>query len=289
MRRDTACISGEKAVCMKKGMIVVRGGGDLATGTIHRLWSAGFPVLVLETPRPAAIRRQVSVCEAVYDGEAIVEGMRAVRIADCGEAARIIGKGDVPILVDPEGESIRQLRPMAVVDAILAKVNLGTRRDMAPLTVALGPGFEAGVDVDRVIETKRGHDLGRIICRGCACPDTGIPGDVGGHTSERVIHAEKAGVFRNTCRIGDSVEIGGEIAQIECGDGESHPVLAGIPGIVRGLLRDGYPVREGLKIADIDPRREELENCFTISDKARCIAGSVLELCVAFDGVTIFT
>lgn len=282
MRRDTARIYGKEELCMKKELIIVRGGGDLATGTIHRLWSAGFPVLVLETLNPAAIRRQVSVCEAVYDGEAVVEGMKAVRIKDPCEAAQVIKKGEVPVLIDAEGESIEKLKPGVVVDAILAKVNLGTRKGMAPLTIALGPGFEAGIDADCVIETKRGHDLGRIIRQGSAFPNTGIPGNIGGYSKERVIYSEHAGIFRNICKIGDIVEAGEEIARIECKDGDSYMVLATLNGMIRGLLRDGYLIPKGFKVADIDPRKEELKNCFTISDKARCIAGSVLELCTAF-------
>ncbi len=282
MRRISDRISGKENLQMRRGLVVVRGGGDLATGTIHRLWSAGFTVVVLEISSPAAIRRPVSVCEAVYDGETVVEGMRGVRISDCREAAAVIEKGSVPVLIDPDGESIKTLKPSVVVDAILAKVNLGTRKGMAPLTIALGPGFEAGVDTDYVIETKRGHDLGKIICQGTALPNTGIPGDIGGYTDKRVIRSRQAGVFRNVCKIGDIVEAGQEIARIECKAGESYTVIATITGIVRGLLRDGYHVTKGFKVADIDPRKEELKNCFTISDKARCIAGSVLELCVAF-------
>lgn len=284
MRRHTACISGKETVRMKKGLIIVRGGGDLATGTIHRLWAAGFPVLVLEIPEPAAIRRQVSVCEAVYEGEATVEGMKAVRIAHCREAAHIMKEGNVPVLTDPKGESIWRMRPMVLVDAILAKTNLGTSRDMAPLTIALGPGFEAGADVDYVIETKRGHDLGRIISQGRALPNTGIPGNIGGYRAERVIYSEKAGVFRNVRKIGDMAEKGEVIGRIEGENGEEHMVRAPLTGIVRGLLRDGYGIPKGFKVADLDPRKEELRNCFTISDKARCIAGSVLQLCAAFMG-----
>lgn len=265
---------------MKKNLILVRGGGDLATGTIHRLWSAGFPVLVTETGHPAAIRRQVSLCEAVYDGEAVVEGMRGVRIDRIEEAYDVIRRSDVPVLVDPAGESIWKLKPAVVVDAIIAKKNLGTCRGMAPLTVALGPGFEAGKDVDVVIETKRGHNLGRVIRSGSAVPNSGIPGNIGGYTKERVLHAAEAGIFHNICKIGDIVETGARIAWIETDAGEHVFVNAGIPGIVRGLLREGYRVKKGFKIADIDPRKEELANCFTISDKARCIAGSVLEVVV---------
>ncbi len=265
---------------MKSSWIIVRGGGDLATGTIHRLWSCGFKVLVLETKMPAAIRRQVSVCEAVYDGEAIVEGMKAIRIFSWEQAEKIIESGAVPVLVDPEGASIDMLHPRVVIDAILAKRNLGTHREMAPLTIGLGPGFCAGKDVDVVIETKRGHDLGRVIYSGMAAPNTGIPGMVGGYAKERVLHAPVEGAFKGYAGIGDIVEAGAPVAAVIGNDGTATSLTAGFSGIVRGLLRDGYPVTKGFKVADIDPRKEELANCFTISDKARCIAGSVLEVVV---------
>ena len=242
----------------RDSLIIVRGGGDLATGTIHRLWSAGLRVLVLETEHPAAIRRQVSLCEAVYEGETTVEGLRAVRISKQEEAEAVWAQNAVPVLIDPKGESIRTLKPDVVVDAILAKKNLGTTREMAPLTIALGPGFTAGQDVDVVVETKRGHKLGRIIREGAATPNTGVPGV-----------------------IGDFVEAGEAIAKVETPAGEEVLVKTQIAGILRGLLRDGYPVVPGFKVADVDPRKTELENCFLISDKARCIAGSVLELVVA--------
>ncbi|MGI6117430.1 MAG: selenium-dependent molybdenum cofactor biosynthesis protein YqeB [Bilifractor sp.] len=264
---------------MKKDhLIIVRGGGDLATGTIHTLWSAGFPVLSLEAARPAAIRRQVSICEAVYEGVARVEDMEAVRIRDVSETASVWREGKVPLLVDPEGDSIRLLHPDAVVDAILAKRNLGTTRDMAPLTVALGPGFTAGKDVDVVIETMRGHNLGRIIREGSALPNTGIPGNIAGFSEERVMHAPADGVLFGVHQIGDFVEKGTPIARIRTSSGKEVPVNASLSGIIRGLIRDNYPVTEGFKVADIDPRKSEYENCFTISDKARCIAGSVLQV-----------
>ena len=260
---------------MKSSWIIVRGGGDLATGTIHRLWSCGFKVLVLETKMPAAIRRQVSVCEAVYDGEVVVEGMKAIRIFSWEQAEKIIESGAVPVLVDPEGASIDMLHPRVVIDAILAKRNLGTHREMAPLTIGLGPGFCGGKDVDVVIETKRGHNLGRVIYSGMAAPNTGIPGMVGGYAKERVLHAPVEGTFKGYAGIGDIVEAGAPVAAVIGNDGTATPLTAGFSGIVRGLLRDGYPVTKGFKVADIDPRKEELANCFTISDKARCIAGSV--------------
>lgn len=273
----------------KKDLIVVRGAGDLATGTIHRLKKAGFRLLVLEAEHPAAIRRQVALSEAAYAGSARVEDVEAVRMdVDLAEKKnrkelleqemeQIWKKDGVPVLVDPAGLSIAALRPAVVVDAILAKKNLGTTKEMAPLVIALGPGFTAGEDVDVVIETKRGHNLGRVIRSGSAVPNTGIPGIIGGYGKERVMHAQAEGILRNVASIGDIVEARAVIAEIETENG-TVPVEASLSGLLRGLIRDGYPVTKGFKIADIDPRKEELQNCFTISDKARCIAGSVLEV-----------
>ena len=258
-------------------LVIVRGAGDISTGTIHRLFRAGFPVLALESERPSAIRRRVAFSEAVYDGTATVEGVTAMRIDEPEEAGDALARGRVPLLVDPAGESIRRLRPAAVVDAILAKRNLGTSMDMAPLTVALGPGFEAGRDVHYVIETMRGHDLGRIIASGSAAPNTGVPGVIAGYGIERVIHAPAAGVFRMRRDIGSVVEAGEAVGSITTPEGEV-PVCAKIAGLLRGILRDGYPVPKGFKLADVDPRLDQRKNCATISDKARCIAGSVLEL-----------
>jgi xanthine dehydrogenase accessory factor len=203
--------------------------------------------------------------------------MTAVK-ADAVEAAKkIIEDGNVAVLIDPKGELINKFKSRVVVDAIIAKKNLGTHIDMAELTIALGPGFTAGVDVDYVVETKRGHNLGRIIDKGSAVPNSGIPGNIGGYTTERVIHSPADGRLSIVHNIGDVVEKGDVIATIatECGTVE---VYASLTGIIRGMIRNGYPVSKGLKIADIDPRREELKNCFTISDKARCIGGSVLQL-----------
>ena len=260
--------------------VIIRGAGDISTGTIHRLFSAGFAVLALESARPSAIRRRVAFSEAVYDGAATVEGVTAVRIADIEQVEATLARGEVPLLVDPEGACIRQLKPSTVVDAILAKRNLGTSMDMAPLTVALGPGFEAGRDVHYVIETMRGHDLGRIIASGSAAPNTGVPGVIGGYGIERVIHAPAAGVFHMRRDIGSLVEPGEAVGSIAAPEGEI-PVCAKIAGLLRGILRDGYPVSKGFKLADVDPRPDQLKNCTTISDKARCIAGSVLELVTA--------
>ena len=270
----------------KKILIICRGGGDLATGIVHRLFRAGFSVLVLETDSPAAIRRQVSFSEAVYDGTATVEGVTAERIASANRASvdHVLEEGRVPLLVDPEGSSIPLLKPDIVVDAIIAKTNLGTAKEMAPLVIGVGPGFTAGEDVDLVVESMRGHNLARIFTTGSALPNTGIPGNIGGFTKERVLHAEAAGYMKNIRQIGDIVEKGEEIARIyekmtEDGtfSGSYVSVEASISGMIRGLIREGYHFQKGFKIADIDPRESELANCFTISDKARSIGGSVLE------------
>lgn len=259
-----------------KDLIIVRGGGDLATGTIYKLKKSGFPVLILEVAQPSAIRRNVAFCEAVYQGTQTVEDMTCYLAESFDQAQQFLREGKLTVLVDPLGESVPKLQPMAVVDAILAKKNLGTNRDMAPITVALGPGFLAGQDADAVVETKRGHNLGRVFWSGSAAPNTGIPGIIGGYGKERVIHCPAKGILRNVKHITDTVSKGDVIAVVETENG-TVPVKATLDGILRGLIRDGYPVEVGFKMADIDPRAEEYDNCFTISDKARCIAGGVLE------------
>ena len=311
-------------IIKKNLLIICRGAGDLATGIIHRLHRAGHRVIALETDYPAAIRRQVSFCEAVYDGSAAVEGVTARLVPaltdaetdtetysgendtpaahivsekwDSSAIEAVLEAGEVPLLIDPKGESIALLKPDVVVDAIIAKKNLGTTINMAPLVIGVGPGFTAGQDVHLVIESMRGHNLARIITDGMAQPNTGVPGNIAGFTSERVIHAPAAGYIHDVRKIGDIVQKGDEIARIYP-DKESYdnalseyvPVNATITGIIRGLIREGYYFREGFKIADIDPRESELTNCFTISDKARSIAGSVLEAVSAFEhGVKIY-
>ena len=259
-----------------KDLIIVRGGGDLATGTIYKLYKCGFPILILEVSMPSAIRRNVAFSEAVYQGMHTVEDVTCYRAESIAEAESLLQEGKLVVLVDPKGDSISQLKPVAVVDAILAKKNLGTHKAMAPITVALGPGFTAGEDVDAVIETKRGHNLGRVLWQGSAIPNTGIPGIIGGYGKERVIHSPAEGILRNVCKITDTVKKGEEIAVVETANGNVS-VVASLDGLLRGLIRDGYPVTKGFKIADIDPRTEEYQNCFTISDKARCIAGGVVE------------
>lgn len=256
----------------KENIVIVRGGGDVATGTIHRLHRCGFRVLVLETTTPTAIRRTVSFCEAVYDGETTVEDVTAVHVDSTGQCEEIWQADKVAVYIDLPGECIPGLQPIAVVDAILAKKNCGTRIDMAPVTIGLGPGFNASDDVKAVIETARGHNLGRVIYGGKASANSGIPGEIKGYGKERVIYAETAGPLQIIKDIGSTVSKDEVIAMT--GD---TPVKASIDGLVRGMIRENFQVHQGLKIADIDPRREELDNCYTISDKARCISGGVLE------------
>ena len=264
-------------------LVIIRGAGDLATGTIHALVSAGYPVVALEVPQPSSIRREVSFSEAVYEGEKSVEGITAVLAKDAQEALTLAAEGTPAILVDPACDILETVRPAVLIDAVLAKRNLCTHRDMAPLTIALGPGFEAGVDVDFVVETMRGPALGRVIEKGCALPNTGIPGLVGGFAAERVIHAPASGILQAVRKIGDCVEKGETIAVIEPISAlrqaqGTFSVTASLTGVLRGLIRDGYPVAEGLKIADIDPRPDSYPLCFQISDKSRCIAQSVLTI-----------
>lgn len=253
-------------------LVIVRGGGDIATGTIHRLHKCGFSVLVLETKAPSSIRRNVSFSEAVYEGEVSIEDVTAKHVTTLEEALHCFENSTIPVMIDEEATIINQLRPSILIDAILAKKNLGTNRSMAEITIALGPGFCAGQDVDAVIETMRGHNLGRIIYTGTAMEDTKTPGNIGGYTTERVMYSPVAGSICNIKNIGDLVAKDEVIATID-----ETPIKASIPGILRGIIKNGYYVPKGFKIADIDPRYSEQANCFTISDKSRCIAGSVLE------------
>jgi xanthine dehydrogenase accessory factor len=259
--------------------VVVRGAGDLATGCILRLVRAGFKVAALESARPSAIRRTVSLSEAIYEGTAEVEGVRSVRV-ETFEAWRAALEacgptGPVPLLEDPEGKALSRFHPLVLVDAILAKRNLGTHRGLAEVVVALGPGFEAGIDAHAVIETNRGHHLGRVILQGGAEPNTGIPGLIAGIGLERVLHAPVAGRVENLKCIGDRVQMGEPILALQGPEGRVL-VPASLDGILRGLIRSGYEAKAGLKVADIDPRCVR-EHCFTVSDKARAIAGGVLE------------
>ncbi|MDA0081772.1 selenium-dependent molybdenum cofactor biosynthesis protein YqeB [Brachyspira hyodysenteriae] len=259
-------------------LVIVRGAGDLATGIVYSLYKAHFKVIVLDTQYPSSIRRKVALSEAVYDGESKVEDIEAVLVKSYEEALNIITNKDykkIPILIDPNCDILKNIKPTFLIDAIIAKKNLGTNKSMAKYTIALGPGFTAGKDCDIVIETMRGHNLGRMYLEGEAIPNTGIPGNIGGKEAERVIHASSDGIIENVKNIGDFVKEKEVIAYIN-NNNEKIEVLATFDGLLRGIIRDGFKVHKGLKIADIDPRKSEYDNCFTISDKARNLGGSVL-------------
>lgn len=256
-------------------LVVVRGGGDLGTGVAHALHRAGCRVVVLEAERPRAVRRAASFAEAVYSGRTTVEGVEAalVRAADLPAALVAAAAEDsagVPVVVDPDGALLRALAPDAVVDARMAKRNLGTSRADAAVTIALGPGYEAGRDVDIVIETNRGPALGRIIERGAAEPDTGVPGEVGGAGAERLLRAPAAGRFAAAKRIGDVVREGDVVGSVG-----GAPVTARIAGLLRGLAAEGLSVEAGEKVGDVDPRGAEVDPA-AISDKARAVGRAVL-------------
>ena len=251
--------------------VLIRGGGDLASGVAWRLHVAGFKVLVTEINRPMAVRRTVSFCEAVYDGQTEVEGVRALRTDDAHDVPAVWEKGWLPVMVDPDAESRHATRPHVLVDAILAKKNLGTTPGHAPLVIGLGPGFVVGKDVHYVVETNRGHRLGRLLTSGEAEPNTGIPGPVKGITTERVLRAPCDGPWESLKNIGDFLHKDDIVGRIE-----SVPVRSAIEGVLRGLIRPGMPVTEGLKIGDVDPRIDQ-SACYTISDKSLAIAGGVLE------------
>ncbi len=263
-------------------LVLVKGGGDLATGVAHRLHRAGFPVVITEIENPTMVRRTVSFAECLYADGWRVEGVTSARAAgetpaEKAENARaILDAGSVPVMVDPRAEVVAHLRPAVVVDAILAKRNLGTRIDDAEVVIGLGPGFTAGVDCHAVVETSRGHDLGRVILEGAAKPNTGVPGPIGGYTTERLLRAPKAGVFTSIAKIGDAVRAGEAVARVD--DAE---VTSAIDGVLRGLLRDGIEVSAGFKVGDVDPRAEPA-HCHTISDKSRAIGGGALEAIMMF-------
>lgn len=251
-------------------LVLVKGGGDLASGIAHRLFRCGFSVVISELPQPTVIRHTVAFAEAVYQGRCTVEGVEAV-LSSAAEAAAAIERGIIPVVVDAEGALWRDLRPWALVDATLAKRNTGTYREQAKLVVGVGPGFTAQQDVHVVVETNRGHDLGRVILKGAAAPNTGVPGAIGGYTQERVLRAPAAGLFRCVRAIGDTVCVGEAVAYA----GE-EPVCTQIAGVLRGLLHEGLQVDAGMKVADVDPRCRR-EHCFSISDKARAVGGGVVE------------
>jgi xanthine dehydrogenase accessory factor len=257
-------------------LIIVRGGGDIASGSIARLYNAGYKIIVLEIAEPTVIRSSVAFSQAMYDGSTTINGITAIKAETEKDIKEILLDRAIPVINDPKGKYIDVFKPVAVVDGILAKKNLGTSRDMAPVVIGLGPGFDAGVDVDAVIETNRGHNLGRVIFKGKPEPNTGVPGVIGGEAGKRVVRSTAPGRVDVKKKIGDLVKEGDILAKI----GESE-VKSQLDGVLRGIIHDGMVVPEkGFKIGDVDTRGS-VENCFTISDKARAVGGGTLEAVLA--------
>ena len=255
--------------------ILIRGAGDLATGVALELYEAGSRhLLLLERPRPLAVRRLVAFSEAVYEGRIVVEGIMAVRIDFLEQADATWENGQIPVLVDPGMTCLKKVQPQILVDALIAKRNTGVHRDMAPLVIGLGPGFTAGKDVHCVMETHRGHGLGEIRTTGSAFPNTGIPGPVLGKSLERLLRAPMDGVFTACRTIGDMVQEGETAGQVDA-HGTVAQVTALTSGVIRGLLRSGLVVEKGLKLGDVDPRGETWR-CRRVSDKARAVGQGVL-------------
>jgi len=250
---------------------LIRGAGDLASGIALRLWHSGFDVVMTETEHPTSIRRTVSFSDAVVNGRTDVEDVSAQRAENITHARELLKRDILPVFVDPECSCRHELKPDVLIDAILAKRNLGTKITDAPIVIGVGPGFEAGTDCHAVVETMRGHTLGRAIYSGSAMPNTNIPGRIGGFAGERVLRAPCDGVFRGAHSIGDVV-VAGDIA----GYVNDEPMICTIGGVLRGLLADGTRAHKGMKSGDVDPRGEK-EYCYTVSDKALAVAGGVLE------------
>lgn len=261
-----------------RNLVIIKGGGDIATGIAHRLYQSRIPVIITEIPAPTVVRRTVAFATAVTAGEAIVEGI-AARLVKPAEALNTLADGCIPVIVDAAADCISSFSPQAVVDAIIAKRNTGTRLTDAPIVIGVGPGFTAGEDVHAVVETMRGHELGRVIYQGQAIANTGIPGEVGGYTLERLIKAPADGLFTAFRDIGDDVAVGDVVGQTGACE-----VRTAIGGVLRGLILSGSKVTKGLKIGDVDPRCRR-EHCYSISDKARAIGGGVLEALLHLGGI----
>ena len=259
--------------------ILIRGAGDLATGIAAELWERGHQILMTDVAIPLTVRREVAFSRAVYEEHAVVEGIEAVLADNFEEAETIMATRKIAVMVDEKAEVRKEYLPDVLVDGIMAKKNLGTSRDMAPLTVGLGPGFTAGEDVDYVIETMRGHTLGRVIRTGEPIPNTNIPGLIGGFTGERVLRAPDDGIFHQLADIGTRVQAGDVVGEVN-----GKPMACTIAGVIRGMLADGTPVYKGMKSGDVDPRGE-LSYCYTASDKAIAIGGGVLQAILEYTGV----
>ena len=259
--------------------VLLRGGGDLASGVALRMHRIGIKVVILELSQPLSVRRKVSFSEAVYDGKAVVEGITARVVESANQCLSVIDQGEIPVLVDPQANSIKVIEPVVVVDARMMKHTPDISIEAAPIVVGLGPGFIAGKNCHAVIETKRGHTLGRVIWKGKPHPNTGVPGKIGNQSTERVLRAPTHGVINTFSEIGDIVHEGQVVGEIN-----HHPIEVPISGVLRGLLRSGIPVSKGLKIGDIDPRSDP-SYCFLVSEKSLAIAGGVLEAILSRDDI----
>lgn len=258
--------------------VIIKGGGDLATAVASKLYKSGFPVIITEIPQPKMVRRAVSFGNSVYEKRWTVEDITSELANSIQDIMRILKKGHIPVIVDPKCHIAKKIKPTILVDCTLAKRNIGTSKDDALIVIALGPGFTAPEDVHAVIETHRGHNLGKIIMLGSSKPNTGIPGNIEGFTHERVFRAPKVGKVKNIVDIGTMVSKGDILCKVD-----GMPVKSKIPGIVRGIIHDGLVVNEGEKLGDVDPRGKK-DYCYSISDKGRTVAGGVLEAILYFLG-----
>ena len=273
-------------------LIIIKGAGDLASGIALRFHHAGFEIAMTEIAAPLSVRRAVCFSQAVYEGRKQVEDITAVLVSNEAGMKGAFRKKQIAVFVDPKAAIVKRHKPAALIDAVMAKINTGTAITDAPIVIGVGPGFTAGIDCHAVIETQRGHTLGRVITEGCALPNTGIPGDIGGYTLERLLRSPADGVFEAVAAIGDRVKKGDTVALVRSlpkpdpgeevsGREETFPIKTEIDGILRGILPTGIGVKRGMKAGDVDPRCEEA-HCFTVSDKALSIGGGVLEAFLRF-------
>lgn len=266
---------------MKK-LVIIRGAGELATGIAHRLHNTGYKILLLEKQYPSAIRRNIVFSEAIYDGEATVERTTCYRADSLKEAEKLLKDNKITIMIDPEAECLKKLKPEVLVDAIYAKRNMGTTKDMAPLTIGIGPGFVAGKDVTCVIETTRGHNLGRIIHEGIATPEKETAEARALMQASHSINSPCDGHLEAGHPTAYLISKNETIGRLIMDGGHVFEIKAPVGGVLRGMLHDNCPVRTGLKIAEIDPSTKPA-NCMSISAKSRCISGSVLESIIVWE------
>lgn len=262
---------------MKGPLVIIKGAGDLASGVAHRLHQSGYRLLMTDLPKPTAIRRTVAFCQAIYDGRLTLEGVTA-RQADPDNFERVISAGEIPVLAGADPLWLDSLEPQAFIEATLSKRNTGLSRREGRLTIALGPGYSAGGEADVVIETARGHFLGRVIIEGPALADTGKPGLIGGYDLERLVRAPGTGEVQFSSHIGDKVKAGQILGRVG-----GTEIVAAIDGVLRGALQNGLTVPEKFKIGDIDPRPDSADYIHSPSDKARAIGGGVLEALLRFN------